>query len=629
MKNELDDKIAKIINEYKTHYDDYAFPYQEYAQKVYELIHGNIDWGNKKAHNAKIHLNKLGLAQDNWKASLKRGLMNFDDWMEVTQESLMETPLMSGFEAKKMVELLLRDENAKVKVADCLGLAFVENLATLKVNTIVKEVKGPNGKLYKSPRTNLIPLDIWDIALDPDCSDSEDEKPLYRIQTLSIPKHILMKMADDSPTMEKPYLLEAVKSLVGGVKSRKTEQDIAKGKQRLLEPLSRKMNIVVMEFYGTILDDDGTILEYTNMKGETFLLEDVLVTIADGTTIIGEPRKLDKLFINGEDPYVQHRLLRNNKDILGRAMGHAGYEINKVLDEYTSAMTDAGIKAASNMTYYKPDFMLDPEEAADGFSYDSNIAIMPDADPNSVLGTLRLGDLPPTMFNVHRILSENFAENVSKNSTALSGAATNGATTATESAQAGQTVAALDESILMDVDDVFIEKLIMKIFHQGLNLAKFFNDIDLAYIFSSDEKKIEAFKDLRKSKKKLFEELGYSFRFRGRGLRGISNQARVGQMTMNLLTSVLGNPTLIEILERMDWDLSKMLSMGVKGMGIDPETLKDAKVGELARERQNFRELGRGVADQTQGNGNGKQQGVVQPTQRITDDRSSGNSGGQ
>jgi len=621
-----EEKIVEAVREYVGYYEDYAAPYRDYALKVHSMIHGDVDWGDKEAHHAKIHLNKLGVALDSFKATAKRGLMNFDEWMKVSENPLMKTEYLSESEAKRMVELLLRNEDPKIKVSDCLGLGFVENLCTLKIITKVEEIRGPGGKTYKSPRTTLMPLDIWDFGTDPDCVDFKENKPLYRFHNLTLPKHEILRASSEEGTIDKPYILSRVKELNGSERDDKSEQEIAKGKQILLSSMSRKKMINMIEFYGTILDEDGMIMEYGTGEAK-MLLEDVRLTIADGNILIERPRKIQDISIDGADTFICHRLLRSNKDLLGRARAHAGYEINHILDEYTSAMADAGIKSGSNMTVYKPDMMLDPEEAAGGFTYDSNIAINSSANPADVVSTIRLGELPQTMFNVYNILDQSFAENLSTNSTALSGALPGKQVRATEVAAAQGTVGALEESVLMDVDDILIEGMILKIFRQGLNLAKSFNDLDLAFIFGQDEERIEQFKELRKSKSKLFEELGYTFRFKGNGLRGIANSARNGQMTMNLLTSALGNPMLIEILERRDWDLSKMLESGVKGMGIDPDTLKDPKVGELARERQNYREMGRGIADQNGQGGQQQQQGAVQPTQRETGDTEPGNNG--
>lgn len=631
---EDNDALVQIVREYKEYYDQYAIPYQDKAIKIHEMIHGNIDWSHKEDYNAKIHLNKLGIAQDNWKATAKRGLMNFDEWMEVLSEPMMQSEYMDETEAKRMLELLLKDENPKVKIADALGLGFVENLCNIKVLTYVQEIKGPGGKKYKSPRTTLVPLDIFEMAIDPNCVDIENDKALFKIQVLEYPKHMIMAMSSAEPDVEKPYIKDKVKLLEGTPRADINRQEMAQGKSLLSTDLHRVKNITLWEVYATLLDDQGEIVQYKNKDGKEFPLENVKLTIGDEKWIIQEPVPLEEIYLENCDPFVNHRLLRNNKDILGRSMSHPGYETNLVLDELTSAMTDAGMKAASNITLYKPDFMEDPEVAAGGFNYDSNIAILPDTDPKTVLTTASLGQLPPEMFSIYNILSESFAENVAKNSTALSGAFTGKQVRATEVAQAGAAVATMDESILMDVDDVLIEGVITKVFRQGLSLAKFFNDFDLAYIFANNDKakqeeRIEAFKKLRKNKNKLFEELAYTFQFRGRGLRGISNQARVAQMTMNLLTSVLGNPMLIEILERNDWDLAEMLATGVKGMGVDPKTLKNKKVGEMARERQNFREMGRGLAD---ANGQGQQaqsRGTVAPTQRVTEDVSVGNDGNQ
>lgn len=616
-KAEVEKKIVECLEDYKNHYDNYAINYQDYAEKVHSMIHGNIDWGNKAEHNAKIHLNKLGIALDSWKATVKRGLMNFDDWMKVLVEPHMQSKYMNEFEAKRMIDLLLRDEDPKVKLSDCLGLAFVENLATLKVTTCVKEIKGPGGKTYKSPRTELVPLDIWDHGMDPDCVDLEKDTPLYRFHKIEMPKHEVLKYASDEGTPDQPYIKERVKMLKGLQDPQKDEQDFAKGKQTLMSSLGRKVMLTLYEFHGTLLDNDGNVIEYDGMP-----LEGVRVTLSEGM-VIDKPVPLEKL----TSGFVSHRILRHNKDILGRARGHAGYEINHILDEYASAMADAGIKSASNMTVYKPDMLLDPEEAADGFTYDSNVAIIGDANPNDIIHTVRLGELPSTMFNVYNILEQNFTENLATNSTAMSGALPGKQVRATEVAAANQTVGQLEESVLMDIDDCMIEKLILMIFHQGLKLAKKFSDLDLEYIFSGDANRIAEFKDLRSKKSKLFEELGYTFRFKGHGLRGLANQAKTGQLVMNLLTSALGNPMMLEILERSDFDLSKMFGMGVKGMGVDPETLKDKKVGEMARERQNYRELGRGLADVNGTGGNRPQRGAVAGNQSVTQDTEPGNNG--
>ena len=67
---EDNNEIVQVIREYKEFYDNYAISYQDKAIKIHEMIHGIVDWSHKEDYNAKIHLNKLGIAQDNWKATV-------------------------------------------------------------------------------------------------------------------------------------------------------------------------------------------------------------------------------------------------------------------------------------------------------------------------------------------------------------------------------------------------------------------------------------------------------------------------------------------------------------------------------------------------------------------------------
>lgn len=605
-KNEDYKKLGEIVEQCWQHYQEYAQPEQDYAREVHNMIHGNIDWGSKKPHNAKIHLNKLGIAQDNWKATVKKGLMTFDQWMKVKLNTLMESEVLSEFNVQRMLDVSYRDENLKAVISDGLGLGFVENRVAFKLIPKVVSLGAPGGKSLKSFRLSVLPLDLWEFAQDPDVSNIEQEKGLYQIHQFQIPKYQLLKLSSDEPTLSKPYIKSLVQELSSVDPERDSEHKEAKGENYIRPSLSRKKLITVKEFWGTVLDENGEVME-VSVNGEKMLLEDVMFAVAGNCTVISNPVKISSISINNSDYFVSFRLLRNNRTLLGRAMGHAGYELNRALDEYVSAMADAGMKAGINMTAYKPDMFVDPEEAAGGFTYDSNVALMPDANPSDAIQSIPLGNLPPTMFNVYGILDSAFAENVSKNGPALSGALPGKQVKATEAAIANNTVAALDESILADVEDIGLEVFIRKSFELCLQFAEYFSDEDLDYIFADDidgrAGKKEAFKKLARNKAKLFSEFGCTFRFRGTGLRSIVNQNQKAQQMMNLYLSLLGNPASAEDLKMAGVSSVKILESALKAFGSDPEELKDSKVAENMRELMAFREIGRGIALATGGGG--------------------------
>jgi hypothetical protein len=256
--------------------------------------------------------------------------------------------------------------------------------------------------------------------------------------------------------------------------------------------------------------------------------------------------------------------------------------------------------AASRLVGVRKDLLADPEDASGAFKHGGVVELTKRAGAiRDAIDTFQLGELPATYFQVLGEAKANFAEQVRQSEIGLSGALPGKQVRATELVQSQGVTQGLDESVFEDIEDIYLEKLVTKIFHQGLSFASSFNDFDLAYIFANNEEKIAAFKEARKNKSKLFDELAYTFRFRGKGIRGLIARVRIGQAALNIIDLAVKNPLVLDILEREGYNIAKVWEEAIRGFNIhDPEKLKDPETAEFAKQRQQSREVGRGFAQE-------------------------------
>jgi hypothetical protein len=252
-------------------------------------------------------------------------------------------------------------------------------------------------------------------------------------------------------------------------------------------------------------------------------------------------------------------------------------------------MTDGAVAGSYNINFLRVDALAKPEQVSGGIEPGMTLLV------NRSLGagekpmeTVTTGKVDPYAFQVYGELGRSGTQNMGTNEMNLTGAMSSKQVRATELVQSQNTVQGLFEAIASDIEDLYLEQLILNIFHECLQYAAKLDDEDLLYVFFGNEERAAQFQEL--TPKQIFEELANNFRFKGKGIRGINASAKVGQMLINLISMAVQNPMVGDQLEREGYSIPKILGRVIQGMGIDVEEFKSLEVAEFSKMRQLIRE---------------------------------------
>lgn len=572
-------RLIAALKDYLEESREAAEEWQDKAEKVWDMIHGRVDWSHKDESMAKIHLNKVGLAHQRIKAQFKKSMMNFDEWLTVTKDPGYDDAVMNEEEAKRFVKLFIDDCNYKTKIANVFGNGAVENVVAAKLRPQVKQV----GK-YKKVEIDLVPLTLRKYYLDP------TGEGLYHFHEEEFDKYRLLRLAADVPTVDKPYYKEKLTALRPMQREEHQEAENDKGIDIVQEKPGRRCNIVLHEFSGTVLEEDGSVMKWILPSGEEIELAGVTVTMANEECLLTEPAPYDRL--DGESQFVVTKMIHTSDTPYGKGMLYPGYTTNRALDELISAMTDGGMRAMFNVAQVRRDLLEDPRALDGGFKPGKPVFVTGNALPGQkVVDPVSLGNIPADVFTIQRVLDQEGAENMSLTEFQLSGSAGGqSATRATALVQAQNTFEGLFEGIAMDLEDTFLENVIRGVFVNALNYAKYLPDEDILAVYMGDVERATQFKALAKSPKKLFDAVGGCFRFRGKGIKGLMRNTRMAQSLVQLLSTVGGIPALYQSFER-SYSFDKILGLLFRGFAIDPAEIRpSAQEQALIEQRQLIQE---------------------------------------
>lgn len=600
MQDPKDSKIIAAYKEYLAEARETAREFQDDSTRIWDMIHGRSPSGdgnsgveleanreegalivgsrrknllNRKGMT-KIHMNRVGLALQQIKAQFKQALMSFDKWLTVEQVEGLESPFLTDLEAKRAIEYVTKGSDLKAQLTDAIGISACENQLAMKVVSHIKKIKGPGGTTHSKLQLEFIPLSIFDYYEDPTGGD------LYKIYEASFDKYQVLKMSSDGgKDKSKPFIKEVVKELKGNFElDRQDEQDDNKGHDTKIDPIGRRQQILIHEIWGTILDDDGNIMEYDGME-----LENVVLYIANESVLLCPPKKNPRF--NDEAPFVSTTILRANLTKYGRPPLADGVEMNRAENKLMGSIIDAALKSQYNVNIAKPHGLINPKQVNGGLKPNQTILQNDQLPPGEkVIETLKTGQVDPGAFQVLSEIQRSGAENMFGTELSSYAAMPSKQVRATEVVQSQNVINGLFESFASDVEDTFIEPLVLQIFHEFLQHAGKLSDEGLSFIFGGNAERIAQFKGL--SDRQRFEELAHSFRFRAKGVRGMLSNGRQSQTLVNLFSLVAANPIIYEAFQRSGVNVVKMFEKVISGQQLDLQEFTDEREADFARARQ-------------------------------------------
>lgn len=600
-------EVLDALLEYLGEAREYAREWQDKAKVTWDMIHGRdylednrrvvgeamegaraVGGSNRTRRNPKqgrthIHMNRVGLAQQQIKAQFKQGLMNFDKWLVVEAVEGLESQFMTDLESKRAIEYLTRDSDLKAHITDAIGIAAAENTLAVKLHTSIDTIKGPGGKKYSKIKTELIPLSIFNFFKDASGGD------LYHIYETQMDKYKLYQYASDGGKEKgKPYVKEKVKDISPNKRQYKeTEISENRGNETVIDKAGRRHPIVIHEFWCTVLDKDGEVYTWVKEDGSEMLLENVMITVANEECLLHTPKPNPRF--NGESPFVCGKILRTNLNEYGKAPLYAGVEMNRAENKLMGSIIDAALKSQYNVNVVKKAGLANPAQIQGGLKPNQTLIQNERLAPgDKLVDSIQTGRVDQGAFTVLSEIQRSGAENMMSNEINLTGNLPNKQVRATEVVQSSNVINGLFEAMASDIEDTFIEPLATQIFHEFLQHAGKVSDEGLEFIFGKNKQRMAQFKALSRSER--FEELAHGFRFRGKGLRGLAANGRQAQTLVNLFSMVAANPLIFNTFQRRGVDLVKMMDKIISGMQLDLQEFVNEEEADFAKMRQLIQE---------------------------------------
>ena len=557
----------------------------------WNYFHGTIDWSHKRDEDPRIHLHKVGVAAERTRAKFKGALMKYDQWITVERKYLPPDPILPDFAARNLVLSQLKYAKAETRISDAILRGIMESRIAMKVG----------GEFVTKPRfvrdkaDNLIREEkkVWQLHLDVlpfegfhiDTENSED--PIYQIEECRVDYNKVLGLSSDEQTPDKPFNEKAVKTL-GSFAMREQEhaEKAAKGNYTDIPKLKQRKQILIQNFYGTILNDDGTIFEWETADGEKMPLENIFCVLANESEILVDPKR--NVRWSAKAPFITADPMRSPNN--GRkAIIDAGVLVNQAQDELFSLGLAGAIKAAHNITWYRKEWIADKRFLSGGIRDGDQVAIDSSAPPNAIpIGVVRTGEVPQEVFTMQQTLDRVFAENVISNQIDLSGALPGKQVRATEVSSASTAISDVFDSMSGDIEHDLIEPLALEALYEIVQNIDDMDEEEVKMCFEDRTDLAEQFMKL--TPKQRFEQVAGTFKFGGKGLHGLmANQAK-GQMMVNLLSTIMSNPMTQQAVES-EISPVKIIREIAKGFGMDIEELKPSQSeSDMIKQKQLIRE---------------------------------------
>jgi hypothetical protein len=261
---------------------------------------------------------------------------------------------------------------------------------------------------------------------------------LYEIQSVEKDLHEVIRASEGDDPIYDPA---AVRELIDTDYSKPLEEkrtDADRNQEEAAPPAFRK-RVVITEFWGTILNEDGTVMH-----------ENVLAAVANGRHLIRKPEP--NPFWHQESPFVVVPLLRVPFSVWHRALYDDPADLNLAINEMFNLMLDGGIASVWGIKQLRTEDLEDPSQVEHGIPQGITLKVKQTLPPNvKVLEKVVEGEVPQDAMAVFEFLNREFANSVLTNELKL-GSLPPKQVKATEVVEASQSQAITLDGIIADME---------------------------------------------------------------------------------------------------------------------------------------------------------------------------------
>lgn len=552
-----DAQLLKLYLEYRTEAEEARKTRILRNRLNWEAYYGRQDWTHKQDGQSREFLPKTSEAVEQLAAFTKRALTQFGDWFDVKVPA--NSPL-SATEVRRLLRMYLermlvgprKYSDFATIISQGLKAGALESLVVLKVHghkaadplyeggSPIAQASGGYWKL----RIDLIPTS--DYYPDP------TGRGLYEI-------HIVERDWFDVRAMAEQGIYE--KAAIEAITEDYAREDDEKMRERTRNQdettaPSMRRRIKISEVWGTILDEDGKVVETNG-----------IFAVANDKYVIRKLRK--NPFWHGESPFVVAPLSQTPFTVWGKALYDDGIDLNFALNELFNLILDGGISAVWGVKQLHKDWLEDPSQVSGGIKQNTTLVLSASAPPQGkAVEVVAQGDVPNDALNVYNLLDREGMAAFLMNDLRL-GFLPPRAVKATEVLESSQNNAVMVDSLAVDIERNLIGPAIRKAW---LNILQHTDDLLTDDVIDAIGEKA-ARRLATMSPKERFATFATGCRFKVLGLSATLAKTRDFQRLAAFLQIVGTNPLILQAFVQR-YSANKTIDLMMKTLNINPEDVE-------------------------------------------------------
>lgn len=555
---------------------------------------GLQDWSGKQKGQSREFIPKTATSVEQFAAFVKRALTQVgSDWFQPQLGKDSKSPLTDE-QIRSLINCYIDNLPAGMKttslavvLSDAVKVGLLEALIILKVHGRGFEdrvfsvepgipIFGEDGRARMTePKLKQVPFTRWKLQIDAvrpeDYSPDPTGRNLYEIHRVERDLHEVIDAAKAG--IYDPSAVMAIHESYERSMD-ETRRAALRGQDETTSPGFRK-KIVIDEFWGTILTEDGRVAE-----------RNVLTAIANDRWMIRPPEP--NPYWHQESPFVAAPLLRVPFSVWHKAVYDHASPLNVALNELFNLMLDGGIASVWGIKELNMDKLDDPRQVSGGIPQGETLLVRGTTANDPALHVHNSGQVPRDAMSMFQALEKEFNAAAFTNELKL-GNLPGKQVLATEVMEASQSQAVTIDSIAADLENEVMEQALRKGFLCILQNA---DDLDSEEVVAAIGTRA-ALTLARMAPAERYAALARRAQFKVNGLSETLSQVRQFQKFMALLQAVSANPILLRAF-LIRFSGNKALTTIMKYLNINPEGIEksEEELAKLGAETQEVMMLG-------------------------------------
>lgn len=504
-----------------------------------DMFLGRQDWTHKQEGQSTEFIPKVPVSVEQMCSFVKKGLITFGDWFSIELDRSLSL-VVDGAQIREVLKCFLNDlwerNNRTTRfhlvMSDGVKQGLLESLMIMKVHGGMMPFREPNFRSESRAARSDNEIEfretqVWRLRIE--LVPFEDYYPdptgngLYEIHRVERDLHEVVQAAEDGM-----YDMAAVKELIGSTMQRSDDEkrtDPSRNQPQTTPPGFRK-KVVLDEFWGTLLNDDGTVA-YRNC----------VCTIANEHYLIRPPEP--NPFWHQESPFVVSPLIRVPWSVWHKALYDHGSDLNRAINELFNLMIDGGLASVWGIKQLRMEDLEDPSQVAGGIKQGATLIVKQTLPHNAkVLENVTEGEVPRDAMSMYEALNREYNQAVLTNEMKV-GQLPPRRVLATEVVEVTQSQAITLDGIVGDLEE-FMTSVLRK---SWLTILQNADDIPNHAWTSVLDRRV-AMMIMRASPEERYALFSDKSQFRASGLSATLAKAMDFQKHIALMQVVMQNPLL-------------------------------------------------------------------------------------